>query len=190
MEHFCQNIHGWCNFYDLYSKMLDKLPNNFSFAEIGVWKGRSLAYFVVESIKRNKQGHIYAIDHWLGSKEHLNQQDPSFEPSLVGNPDGLYELFLNNVSPIRDKINIIREQSVEASKQFDDLSLDAIFIDASHEYEDVLKDLEAWYPKKKEQGFFCGHDYDWPGVKKAVDEFSSNRSLLAMPISQTSWIII
>ena len=47
-----------------------------------------------------------------------------------------------------------------------------MFIGANHTYEEVKKDLGAWYPKIKKGGWITGHDYV-ADVKKAVDEFFS-----------------
>lgn len=49
-----------------------------------------------------------------------------------------------------------------------DGSLDFYFIDASHTYKNVVKDIEAWTPKLKEGGWMIGHDIDYPSVEKAV----------------------
>ena len=72
-----------------------------------------------------------------------------------------------------DKLNIIRDLSVNASKRFNDNSLDFIFIDACHDYECVKEDLHTWYPKLKKDGIIAGHDYydGHVGVEKAVNEF-------------------
>ena len=51
--------------------------------------------------------------------------------------------------------------SVEASKRFVSNSLDCVYIDANHDAEPFLADLDAWWPKVKSGGLFCGHDaYD------------------------------
>lgn len=49
---------------------------------------------------------------------------------------------------------------------------DLIFIDASHEYDDVKRDIaEATKAIHRDGGILCGHDYGYfPGVTKAVDE--------------------
>jgi GR25 family glycosyltransferase involved in LPS biosynthesis len=67
-------------------------------------------------------------------------------------------------------------KSLDAVSRFDDHSLDFVFIDASHEYEDVKADIIAWLPKIKPGGILAGHDYYigdfdyYPGVKQAVNE--------------------
>lgn len=54
---------------------------------------------------------------------------------------------------------MIQSKSVEAASKFDDLSLDWVYIDATHRYKNVLEDMDAWYPKLKAGGLFSGHDY-------------------------------
>jgi predicted O-methyltransferase YrrM len=64
--------------------------------------------------------------------------------------------------------------SDEAVTQFDDLSIDFIYIDGCHTYEAVKKDLQNYYPKIKHGGIISGHDYGGPttpGTTKAVNEF-------------------
>jgi len=84
-----------------------------------------------------------------------------------------------NLEYVRDrfknnkKVNIIIKDSVEASKEFEDESLDFVYIDADHLYEPVKADITAWLPKVKKGGVIGGHDYDYhirPSVKEAVDE--------------------
>jgi len=51
-----------------------------------------------------------------------------------------------------------------------------VFIDADHTYEGCKRDIEAWLPKCEH--IMCGHDYNWPDVKKAVDEKFSNINVI------------
>lgn len=51
-----------------------------------------------------------------------------------------------------------RGLSVEKSKTVIDGTLDFCYIDASHVYQDVYDDIEAWYPKVKTGGVIGGHD--------------------------------
>lgn len=51
--------------------------------------------------------------------------------------------------------------------------LDLVFLDALHDYDHVLEDINLWTPKIREGGILCGDDYDsckCPGVKQAVGE--------------------
>ena len=43
-------------------------------------------------------------------------------------------------------------------------------IDGDHTYEAVRDDIKAWMPKMRIGAIMSGDDYNWPGVRKAVDE--------------------
>ena len=47
-----------------------------------------------------------------------------------------------------------------------------IFIDAAHDYKSVKQDIE--FAKRVKANIICGHDYNWPGVKQAVEENFGN----------------
>lgn len=57
-------------------------------------------------------------------------------------------------------------------------SLDFVYLDAGHEYENIKADFEAWYTKVRPGGIIAGHDYghdnEFPGVKKYIDELINN----------------
>ena len=72
---------------------------------------------------------------------------------------------------VRPTVDLIVKKSVDASKDFLDNYFDFIFIDANHSDTEVMKDLVSWYPKLKDGGLICGHDYQHDSVKKAVDKF-------------------
>jgi hypothetical protein len=79
-----------------------------------------------------------------------------------------------------DKVQIMKMDSHQASKEFMDESLDFIYIDADHSFKGVASDIISWYPKLKRFGVLAGHDYRedgkyWDGfygVKTAVDSLS------------------
>jgi SAM-dependent methyltransferase len=84
------------------------------------------------------------------------------------------------MQPVEEFYTPMRMTSQDAVHQFDDASLDFVFIDASHEYEDVKDDIRVWIKKVKPGGILAGHDYYingedfFPGVKKAVNESLDN----------------
>lgn len=175
MQHIFQNIQGWFDGldFDFYNMIIESLPQSFNFAEVGVWKGRSLSYFVVESLNRGKHGNIYAVDHWQGSDEHKDKTNMAYEPMLEQS-DALYNTYIQNTIELQPYITNIRLPSDQAYLKFEDKYFDAVFIDGSHTYEDVYKDISNWFPKVKDGGFFSGHDWSWGSVKKAVVDYANN----------------
>jgi hypothetical protein len=114
------------------------------------------------------------IDTWRGSEEHYDPTNAVYEPELLKNPDYLYNVFLKNTEPVKHIINPIRCESVKASELYDKESLDFILVDAAHDYDNVLLDLQYWYPKLRPGGIIAGDDLPWEGVTRAVSEFFQN----------------
>jgi hypothetical protein len=188
VDHFYQNTIGedWFTYHNLYSFVPKRFGSGAKFVEVGSWKGRSISYLTVETINDDKNQEIYAVDTWKGSVEHLNPESDCFNLDLLIDPDWLYNLFLKNIEPVKDYINIIRDNSLNACNIFNDNSLDFVFIDASHDYESVLKDIKAWFPKMKPNSIIAGHDYTWDEeVKKAVDTFFEGKNFIE---SEGCWI--
>lgn len=93
------------------------------------------------------------------------------------NFDQFLHLVMEELSEYKEKITHIRKPSIEASKDIENESLDAIFIDGDHSYQAVKDDLAAWWPKIRVGGTLCGDDYWMSDVAKAVHEFASENKL-------------
>ncbi len=172
MEHFYQQPQfgeNWFTYPNLYSSFVNRLKNNSIIVEVGTWKGKSAAYIGVEILNSKKNITLYCVDTWLGNP--LNGQVDGSET------DSLYNLFLSNIQPVKDIIIPIRKTSTEAVKQFNNESIDVVFIDADHSYEAVKNDIKLWEPKVKKSGILAGHDYHHYDVKQAVNEFTKDKSL-------------
>jgi hypothetical protein len=183
MNHFYENIQGWFGFIDFYQKMAKQLPNNSHIVEVGAWKGQSTAFMAVEIINSGKKIQFDVIDTWLGSEEGIHQTDAM----VISN--SLYQHFLDNMKPVEGYYNPRRMTSLEAASTYNDNSLDLVFLDAEHDYNNVREDILAWLPKVKFGGVLAGDDYasNWPGVVQAVNEL--------LPSAQSSdlnstWIYI
>lgn len=86
---------------------------------------------------------------------------------------------------------IIKNYSVEGAKEVEDDSLDFVYIDAAHDYENVKADIKAWAPKVRVGGIIAGDDfYDFPsgkgGVMRAATEFTSHHHY---DLNLTKWNI-
>lgn len=165
MQHFYQNIQGWFIYQEIYDIAVNTAKDGAHFVEVGAWRGRSTAYMGVNIHNSGKNIKFDTIDTWKGS---LAQEELTQDPSVLAGT--LYDEFLQNIGPVRDQVNPIQMTSMEAVKLYEDDSLDFILIDGSHEYEDVRDDITAWLKKLKPGCMIAGDDYEWPGVKRAVNE--------------------
>jgi len=169
MEHFYQTIDGWSTEQDQGELLKTILPltninEKLKIAEIGVYKGRCTAMWNTILLNESIDYEYKAIDHFLGSAEH----DKSIN---------YYEVTIKNLNPILNKIELIKNDSISESKNYEDGYFDIVYIDASHEYEFVLSDINSWLPKVKKGGIICGDDFTpgWAGVVKAVTEVFEGR---------------
>lgn len=133
--------------------------------EIGSYKGKSTAWLAMGS-KNGKNVKIYAVD----------PHKPTSAIEGVGK-DSLQD-FKKNMKylEVKDIVTPIVKTSKSAAENFKE-PVELIFIDGSHEYEDVKMDFELWYPKVIDGGIMAFHDtIGWPGPKRVVEEcvFRSN----------------
>jgi predicted O-methyltransferase YrrM len=85
----------------------------------------------------------------------------------------------------KDRFKLIQMFSDDAVDLIEDESLDFIFIDGLHTYDQVTKDCNNYYSKVKSGGIFAGHDYHVINeVGKAVDEFAAK---FGVEISHTKY---
>ena len=75
MQHFYQNLEGWFDFDDIYSRMVNGCKEPAHFVEVGSWKGKSTAYMAVEIANSHKDIRFDCIDTWNGSEENFQDMD-------------------------------------------------------------------------------------------------------------------
>ncbi len=151
-------------------------------AEIGVRRGDN-AQNILEELNIEK---LYLIDIWdliptdkteeghsLRHRDHINLQECyefSFKRNYHSAKDN-YNYILNKFKDNK-KIEIIKDFSNVAVEQFNDNSLDFVYIDANHSYKKVLEDISIWAKKVKTNGVIGGHDTHLVDVLQAVIDYS------------------
>jgi len=68
----------------------------------------------------------------------------------------------------KDRLIPIQGDSSSMAKEIP--NVDLVFIDADHGYQGCKKDILAYRSKVLPGGIFSGHDIDYPGVNRAVNE--------------------
>jgi len=158
-------ISGWMRMPEL-TWLYETAKTMDNIAEIGSWKGKS-----THALLSGCKGKVTAVDHFKGSPGEVGHKEAK--------SDAVYKAFLKNVGHFKNLI-VNREDSIKASKKYLDRYFDMVFIDGSHQYKDVRKDIKAWLPKAKK--LICGHDYSdvWPDVKKAVNDELGEENIKAV----------
>jgi predicted O-methyltransferase YrrM len=145
-------IQGWMRDADLLW-LFNTAKEMENIVEVGSWKGRS-----THALLSGCKGTVYAVDHFLGSRTEIEAHKEAGERDISQD-------FIENVGSFKN-LKVLKMDSRMAVHQFEDNSVDMVFIDAGHTYEEVLEDIKRWLPKAKK--IICGHDRcHWP-VKKAV----------------------
>jgi predicted O-methyltransferase YrrM len=148
-----EHIPGFTN-----SEELEWLYNNAkrmnSVVEIGTWYGRSAAALAESGCSR-----VICVDHFLGSPDERETSHVDVQTVDV------YSEAVKYLSPYSN-IEIMKMDSIAASRKFTDYSIDMVFIDGDHRVERVLMDLVSWSRKCKR--LLCGHDVGWQGVSEAL----------------------
>jgi predicted O-methyltransferase YrrM len=185
LEKFSTDLQGWGSDHYLFERIVTFLKPKL-IIEVGSWKGKSAINMAKIVKKMNLQCSIICIDTWLGSIEHWqNKNNANFYDSLKiqnGYPT-LYFTFLSNVinNDVKDIIvplPMTSENGAEFLKT-QNIKAELIYIDAAHEYQPVLRDLEDYWDLINDDGILLGDDYheNWPGVVKAVNDFAKNKKL-------------
>ena len=174
-----QFAENWFSYPELYTTIVNTFPSGSHFVELGSWKGKSSSYMAVEIANSGKDIKFDCVDTWQGSpSEDVHMNDEYVKQNK------LYDLFIENMKPVEKYYTAIRKSSKQASKLYQDKSLDFVFIDAEHTYDAVKKDIEYWYFKIKNGGILAGHDYNYPEVSSAVHDFFNFLNFTSKNITQ------
>lgn len=160
-----------------------------TYVEVGVHKGE----FARE-----------VLTHWLGKR--YIAVDPYEEGFVEDYLDGVnspdkdrirdMRFFFGNTAGDAYRTTLLRMKSVEGSKHFVDNTIDAVYIDAMHNYHMIMQDMQAWWPKLKSGGILSGHDFvldiAWGlfTVKPAVLEFGRRLNVPILDTGELSWYIV
>jgi predicted O-methyltransferase YrrM len=156
VEHVYEAIPGWFKFAPAYVRAVAEAVDGALFVEVGCFKGRSTAHLAVEILNSGKRIALHCVDYW-------NAPD---QPDLLAS-------FTANLTPLICRglsLKLHRQTSTEAAGRFADRSVDFLWLDAGHRYEEVMADLHAWLPKVRDGGVVGGDDYAFLGVSTAVKE--------------------
>lgn len=159
----------------LHSMIMAHYKPDFEMVEVGSFEGTSTLMFSL-FVKR-----VYSVDCF------------DYKVPETGRIPEMDKLFIRAEKTFDRKTkgvpNIIkvRKTSEEASKDFADGSLDAVYIDAEHDEDSVRKDIKLWRPKVKKGGVLSGHDFWLPYLKKILEEEGFTNIYV---YSDSSWVVL
>lgn len=198
MRIYSKNFEG-INVRDDIPILLNRLNLVGNGAEVGVQEG----YFSQIILGGSKLKKLHLVDCWdMCNPDDLDINDSCKSLREIKECENrTRERFNGN-----GRVAICKGFSTDVSAEFEDGSLDFVYIDAAHSEESCLCDLFAWWPKVRIGGVFAGHDYldnttrtiYQPGkavfgVVEAVSKFRETigiQSFYVTPEYVPSWIFI
>ena len=141
-------------------------------AEIGVKRGE-----YSEVLLRNNPGlKMYCVDPWIPYARGKRNQD-------------WCDRNFKKTQDLLAKYNVtyLRKNSMDALVDVPDGSLDFVYVDAMHDFDNVMMDLIGWGKKVKSGGMVAGHDYvnlHDCGVIPAVKAYTTGHTILQWFLTQ------
>jgi len=144
---------------DLIRNDFAELFNSFKFnkgAEVGVKKG-----VFSEHLCKNMPGlRLKCIDPYLPGEDNWDKVEIWFH--------------MAQKALMRYDARIIKKTSMHASAEdIAKWSLDFVYIDADHTFNEVMQDIIVWADRVRPGGIVSGHDYHYADVKTAVDAYTN-----------------
>lgn len=149
---FIEDVPGWLSDEEgeaLY-ELARECTGRGAIVEIGSWKGKSTICLGLGSRAGNGV-RIFAVD------PHADYRHGAFKDNIER-------------AGIADLVTPVKGFSQQVADGFDE-PIELLFVDGSHEEDDVREDFDKWVPKVVEGGVVAFHDTTWhPGVRKVVAE--------------------
>lgn len=151
--------------------LLKSFGENLTVCEIGVFQGEFSKFIWGET--NPKELVLIDLFNWKTSSGDQNGENTKFAD--------LNEEYLQLQNHFKDQnVKIIKGDSSQVLKSFDDKYFDIIYVDGDHSYKGALKDLQTAFHKIKTNGIICGHDYNiklYPEVVAATTDFCNQYNL-------------
>jgi len=126
--------------------------------KVGVELGVQYGSFAEHNIRVWKDVEVYyLVDLWAPQEHYVDNanRNQKAQDEILNT---VRERLLDNPE-FGHKVRALRNSTIEASTLFAPNSVDFVYVDARHDYDGVMQDLEAWWPKIRKGGIMAGHDY-------------------------------
>lgn len=135
---------------------LDSCVDGDTIVEVGCYVGGMTAYMCDLIRCSNKQINFHVVD--------LFQEEQWLDD---GTP--MYDRFCKNTEKYTDRFQLHRKDSLTCSDDFEDNSIQFLFLDTTHSPKHIEKELDVWLPKIKKEGIIARHDYHWTGIPELIE---------------------
>lgn len=189
-----RQVPGWFDdaYRAVYQEAVDHVPKasdrRWKFVEIGVLFGRSTTFMAslirdtgkpidFDAVDAFRFGVPHSLEHFLEIDQENPDRDQAVVDRVVRNVGSHGQLtiamLMLQLTGTIEHVRLVNSTGQDRAKTYPDASLDLVFVDALHTYEDTHQIIAAYLPKVRPGGTLAGHDYEpakFPGVVRAVDE--------------------
>jgi predicted O-methyltransferase YrrM len=107
---------------------------------------------------------LTCVDPWRAYATHRQDEQ-----------DGFYQATVERLAG--HTVTIQRQCSLDAAPTFAAASLDFVYIDGAHDFDNAMADILAWVPKVKPGGIVAVHDFHMTDVRCAVEAYARCHNL-------------
>jgi|SRR5581483_2938471 len=168
------DLTGWGSETPIFLQLIESLRPKL-IIEVGSWKGGSAITMATIANRLNLPTEIVCVDTWLGALEFWTDHSDKERYQALELKNGyptVYYQFLANVchKEVQNRIIPFPQTSIIAARWFQIAGIKAelIYIDASHDEDDVFLDILQYWDSLCDGGIMLGDDYQWRGVYKAA----------------------
>jgi len=147
-----------------------------TFAKRGVEVGVAHGHYSARLMAANPSLELYGVDPYQTYSEYKDYALESTLDKLEADAHAQLDKY--------PTYHFVKKFSVSAAQDFEDGSLDFVYIDANHSEPFVTEDITLWHPKVRSGGVVAGHDYarvrsitDRYEVVHAVDNYTQKHGL-------------
>ena len=164
-----RDLSSWWEHVPIAHWLVEKLKPQV-IVELGTHNGVSFSSFCEAAEQYSRDTYVYAIDTWEGDKQ------------AGYYTDDVYQKVVNMQREHYARCStLIRSTFDEASKYFENGSIDILHIDGLHTYEAVKNDYTTWKSKVRRGGTILFHDWNVRergfGVYKLWDEIKKEQGV-------------
>lgn len=194
LEAFPKLLTGWNSWDKIFQELIQEIRPTL-YCEVGVWRGASIIHAATLCKQLGLNTVLLGIDTFLGAIEFWkSEQDPERDLQFKNGYPQVYYQFLSNVVHTRNEDCIIPfpQTSLIAARWLaaQGIKFDIIYIDASHDYDDVMTDLKHYYPLVRQGGAIFGDDADtFVEVQWAVRDFCKEKGIKYSLSGTRKWVI-
>lgn len=183
LSDYPEDLQGWGSQSPAFDQLLEKVKPS-RIIEVGTWKGGSAIHMASVARRLGLAPEIICVDTWLGAVEFwTDQKDPERYLALKcrnGYPTVYYQFMANVLHRnCQDLITPFPQTATIAGLWFRryGVKADLIYIDGSHEEDDVYADLISYWDLVRPGGILVGDDWNWDGVRIAATRFAREQGL-------------